>query len=96
MIGDSGKEPGEDGPDAGARARSERDPVILSAHGPNPFVLLGIGSLNAVCWLTGFLLGWLADDQLNTAPVFVVLGLVAGVGLGAVASYQQVRRYLRP
>jgi F0F1-type ATP synthase assembly protein I len=58
-------------------------------------VFLGLGSLNAVSWLTGFLLGWLADDRWHTAPLFVVLGLLAGVGLGAVASYKEVRRYLR-
>lgn len=82
--------------EASARARSEREPVIVSPHNPSPFVLLGLGSLNAVSWLTGFLLGWLVDDWLDTAPLFVVLGLMAGVGLGAVASYQEVRRYLRP
>lgn len=61
---------------------------------PNPFVLAGIGGFNAVCWLTGFGIGWLVDSQLHTAPVFIVIGLVAGVVLGALATYKEVRKYL--
>lgn len=91
MTGD----PPEDDQGASARARTERDAVVVSPHNPSPFVLLGLGSLNAVSWLTGFLLGWLVDDRLHTTPLFVVLGLLAGVGLGAVASYREVRRYLK-
>lgn len=88
-------DPRGDDQEASVRARTERDAVVVSPHNPSPFVFLGLGSLNAVSWLTGFLLGWFADDRLHTAPLFVVLGLLAGVGLGAVASYKEVRRYLR-
>jgi F0F1-type ATP synthase assembly protein I len=39
--------------------------------------------------------GWLVDRQLHTIPIFTVIGLVAGVVLGAAATYKEVRRYLR-
>jgi len=32
--------------------------------------------------MSGFLLGWLADHWLGTAPAFVVLGIMAGSGVG--------------
>lgn len=51
--------------------------------------------MNAVCWLAGFLLGWLVDDRTHTTPLFVILGLVAGIALGGAASYREVRKYLQ-
>jgi F0F1-type ATP synthase assembly protein I len=60
----------------------------------NPFVLAGIGALNATCWLVGIALGWLIDSRLHTVPLFMLLGLLAGAGLGGAATYKEVRRYL--
>lgn len=39
-------------------------------------------------------MGWLVDSQLHTVPVFILLGLLAGAGLGVAATYKEVRRYL--
>ena len=60
----------------------------------NPFVLAGIGALNATCWLAGIAVGWLIDSHLHTIPLFILLGLLAGAGLGGAATYKEVRRYL--
>jgi F0F1-type ATP synthase assembly protein I len=60
----------------------------------NPFVLAGIGALNATCWLVGIALGWLIDSHLHTVPLFILVGLMAGAGLGGAATYKEVRRYL--
>ena len=64
------------------------------ARSHSPFVLAGIGTLNAGCWLAGIALGWLADSQLHTVPVFILLGLLAGAAVGVLATYKEVRRYL--
>jgi hypothetical protein len=37
---------------------------------------------------------WL-DDQLQTKPLFIVLGFLAGAGLGAVADYRLITRFLK-
>lgn len=60
----------------------------------NPFVLAGIGALNATCWLVGIALGWLIDSHLHTVPIFILSGLVAGAALGIAATHKEVRRYL--
>jgi F0F1-type ATP synthase assembly protein I len=38
--------------------------------------------------------GWLIDSHLHTVPLFILLGLLAGAGLGGAATYKEVRRYL--
>jgi F0F1-type ATP synthase assembly protein I len=37
---------------------------------------------------------WL-DDQLHTKPLFIVLGFLVGAGLGAVADYRLITRFLK-
>jgi F0F1-type ATP synthase assembly protein I len=32
--------------------------------------------------MAGFLLGWIADHFLDTRPVFIVIGIVAGAAVG--------------
>ncbi len=61
---------------------------------PNSLALVGIGALNATCWLVGLALGWLIDSHLHTVPLFMLLGLLAGGALGVAATYKEVRRYL--
>ena len=50
----------------------------LSSAAPGIFAAYGL--IGAVMGLGG--LGYLLDRYLRTAPVFVVIGLVAGIGLG--------------
>ena len=62
---------------------------------PGPMVYAGIGMLNAICLVLGGVLGWLADQALGTLPLFMLVGLLAGVALGVVATRAELRRYGR-
>jgi hypothetical protein len=62
---------------------------------PGPMAYAGIGMLNAICLVLGGVLGWLADQALGTLPVFMLIGLLAGVALGVVGTRAELRRYGR-
>jgi F0F1-type ATP synthase assembly protein I len=55
----------------------------------------GIGMLNAVCLLGGGALGWLLDRELGTLPLFLLVGLLAGAGVGVLGTRAELRRYER-
>jgi hypothetical protein len=54
-----------------------------------------IGLVLFVTTLGGALAGHWLDEQLNTNPLFVVLGFLGGAGLGAVADYRLIIKFLR-
>jgi hypothetical protein len=54
-----------------------------------------IGLVLFVTTLAGALAGHWLDDQLNTNPLFVMLGFLGGAGLGAVADYRLITRFLK-
>jgi F0F1-type ATP synthase assembly protein I len=54
-----------------------------------------IGLVLFVMTLGGALAGLWLDDRLDTRPLFVVLGFLVGAGLGAVADYRLITRFLR-
>jgi hypothetical protein len=54
-----------------------------------------IGLVLFVMTLGGALAGHWLDEQLNTNPLFVVLGFLGGAGLGAVADYRLITRFLK-
>lgn len=58
------------------------------------FALAELGSLNAVSLLAGFGVGWLVDSYLETTPIFIFVGLLAGAGCGVFVTYRRIRRYL--
>jgi F0F1-type ATP synthase assembly protein I len=58
-------------------------------------VYAGIGMLNALCLLVGLALGWLADRELGTLPLFLLIGLVAGAAAGVLGTRAELRRYDR-
>jgi F0F1-type ATP synthase assembly protein I len=62
---------------------------------PKPGILAfaGIGMLNAMCLGAGLVVGWLVDRALGTLPLFLFLGLVAGIALGVLATRAEWRRY---
>jgi hypothetical protein len=62
---------------------------------PGPMAYAGIGMMNAICLVLGGFLGWLADHELGTLPVFLLIGLLAGAALGVVATRAELRRYSR-
>jgi F0F1-type ATP synthase assembly protein I len=53
-----------------------------------------IGLIFLVTTLAGALAGHWIDGQLGTNPIFVVIGLLGGFGLGGVAVYRLIKRFL--
>lgn len=53
----------------------------------------GLGLLNAVCWLGGLAGGFFVDQALGTLPIFLFVGLVAGIALGFLASRNEWKRF---
>jgi ATP synthase protein I len=53
-----------------------------------------IGLLLLVTTLIGVLVGYWADRQLGSLPLFVLIGLFAGLGLGAVGVRRLINRFL--
>jgi F0F1-type ATP synthase assembly protein I len=71
-------------------ARTSRD------NYPGPMAYAGLGMLNAVCLMGGGALGWLADSQLGTLPLFLLTGMLGGATLGVLGTRAEWKRYRRP
>lgn len=54
-----------------------------------------IGLSLLVTILLGVLVGYWADGQLGTLPIFVIVGFLAGAGAGTMMIYRLVSRFLR-
>ena len=54
-----------------------------------------IGLVLLVTTLAGVAAGYWADQQLGTLPVFVLVGFLAGAGIGAVGIYGLITRFLK-
>jgi hypothetical protein len=67
--------------------------VTQSRPTPGIMVFAGLGLLNAVCLLGGLALGWLVDRELHTLPLFMLVGLAAGITLGVIATRSELKRY---
>jgi F0F1-type ATP synthase assembly protein I len=57
------------------------------------FSEIGISLL--VTTLIGVLVGYWADGQLGTLPIFVLIGFFAGAGAGTLMIYRLVTNFLR-
>jgi F0F1-type ATP synthase assembly protein I len=57
------------------------------------FSEIGISLL--VTTLIGVLVGYWADGQLGTLPIFVIVGFLAGAGAGTLMIYRLVSKFLR-
>ncbi|MBY0085047.1 AtpZ/AtpI family protein [Brevibacillus brevis] len=53
-----------------------------------------IGVDMAVCVISGVLLGKYLDGLFSTNPLFLMVGLLAGLGIGVYSVYRIVRGYL--
>lgn len=53
----------------------------------------GLGMLNALCLAGGLVGGWFTDRALGTLPLFLLVGLVAGVAVGVLATRSELKRY---
>jgi ATP synthase protein I len=56
------------------------------------FSEIGISLL--VTTLLGVLVGYWADNQLGTLPIFVIVGFLIGAGTGTLMIYRLVTRFL--
>lgn len=54
-----------------------------------------IGMLLLVATLAGVAAGYWVDQQLGTQPLFVLVGFLAGAGIGAFGIYRLVTRFLK-
>jgi F0F1-type ATP synthase assembly protein I len=57
------------------------------------FSEIGISLL--VTTLLGVLVGYWADGQLGTLPIFVIVGFLVGAGAGTVMIYRLVSQFLK-
>ncbi|HEX6395200.1 MAG TPA: hypothetical protein VFZ97_17335 [Acidimicrobiales bacterium] len=53
----------------------------------------GLGLMNALCVGAGLVGGWFADKAAGTLPLFLMIGLVAGVLVGVLATRSEFKRY---
>jgi ATP synthase protein I len=53
-----------------------------------------IGAIILVTTLAGALAGHWVDGQIGTSPLFIVAGLLGGLGIGARAVYTLIERFL--
>ena len=56
--------------------------------------LLGLGTACAACVIVGMVLGHLADNQLDSAPAGVLVGMASGILLAILGAVFEIRRYL--
>jgi F0F1-type ATP synthase assembly protein I len=49
--------------------------------------------MNAFCLAIGLMGGWFIDRALGTLPLFLFLGLIAGIAAGVIASRAEWKRY---
>ncbi len=54
-----------------------------------------VGMLLLVTTLAGVAAGYWADQRLGTLPIFVLVGFIAGVGVGTVGIYRLITRFLK-
>lgn len=66
----------------------------MGKQGMRAVDLLSIGLINAVLVGGGMGLGWVVDDRLGTQPIWTLVGILAGVLLGVVATVRLIRTFL--
>jgi F0F1-type ATP synthase assembly protein I len=64
----------------------------MASGAPSVRDFIGIGSTIAVLVAGGLVLGWFADKQMTTLPLFTLVGLLLGIVAASIYLY---RVYLR-
>jgi F0F1-type ATP synthase assembly protein I len=65
-------------------------------NGPaSPRELIALGSTIAGLIAGGMLLGWFVDSKAGTLPVFVIIGLAAGMITACYYAYVKFRNFMR-
>jgi len=60
---------------------------------PGVLAFAGLGLMNAICLGAGLAGGWFVDQALGTLPLFLFLGLAAGIAVGVVATRSELKRF---
>jgi ATP synthase protein I len=75
--------------------RFDRSPMNEPMRAGAYFALFSeIGLILLVTTLVGVLVGYWVDKQIGTLPIFVLVGLFAGLGMGAVGVKRLIDRFL--
>ncbi|MGH3785958.1 MAG: AtpZ/AtpI family protein [Pseudonocardiaceae bacterium] len=64
-------------------------------NGPDLSTLLTFGMTTAACLVVSLGLGWLADQALDTLPVFTLTGLALGIVVTCYYVYAKLKQYLK-
>ena len=81
--------------DCYTRAASPGSRIAVPERAWGYFALYSeIGLVLLVTVLVGVLGGYWVDQQLGTLPIFILVGLLVGLGAGARAVYQLISRFL--
>lgn len=65
----------------------------MSKQRPGIMQFASLGLLNAICLACGLVAGWFLDQALGTLPLFLFLGLLAGIGAGVWATRTEIKRF---
>ncbi len=60
---------------------------------PGIMEFAGLGLMNAICLGAGLTGGWFLDRALGTLPLFLFVGLVLGIAVGALATRNELKRF---
>lgn len=60
---------------------------------PGIMEFAGLGMMNAICLGAGLAGGWYLDRALGTLPLFLFVGLVLGIAVGALATRNEFKRF---
>lgn len=65
----------------------------MASGAPSVRDFIGIGSTIAVLVAGGLVLGWFADKQMTTLPLFTLLGLLVGIIAASFYLFRVYRRF---
>lgn len=59
------------------------------------FQFLQLGTMNAIILMIWFGIGLLIDERLHTIPIFLMVGLLAGIGTCVYVTYRMMSQYFK-
>ena len=66
----------------------------MAQEAPSWSDLLTIGVASAVLLAAGFGLGWWIDGLADTSPIFVLIGIFAGIAAAGTYTWAEIRKFL--